>query len=63
MSETTVQKLLYNVREVAQMSSMSPGYIWERVYSGEIPSVKVGAARRITAEGLRRWLDSLSAAA
>ena len=47
---------LLTVREVAQQLRRGERTVWRWVSTGELPSVKVGAARLVTADALRSFL-------
>jgi excisionase family DNA binding protein len=51
-----VEKLLYDVREAAQLLSISRTKVYELMASGQLVSVRIGRSRRIPAEELRRFV-------
>ena len=53
-----VDRWAYKVPEVAQRLGVSPSLMWRKVLSKEIPSFKVGRARRIAAETVERLLEA-----
>jgi excisionase family DNA binding protein len=52
-------KLLLTVQETAERLNISAGSVYRRIMSGEIPSIKIGALRRIPVHQLERYLDQL----
>jgi excisionase family DNA binding protein len=51
-------RLLYRPPEAAQALGLSISGVYELLASGELESVKIGASRRITADGMRRFIDA-----
>jgi excisionase family DNA binding protein len=49
--------LLIRVEEAARLLSLSRSMIYEMMNSGELPSVRCGAARRIPLAALRSWVE------
>jgi excisionase family DNA binding protein len=56
-----VDKLLYTPVEAAHALGMSRSTIYLLMANGDVPSVRIGASRRIPAEGLRRYVARLAA--
>jgi excisionase family DNA binding protein len=52
-------KLLYRVPDVAAFLSLSRTKVYELVRTGELPSVRIGGARRVRGEDLAHYVDSL----
>ncbi|NNM47862.1 helix-turn-helix domain-containing protein [Knoellia koreensis] len=52
-------KLLYRVPDVAACLSLSRTKVYELVRSGELPSVRIGGARRVRGEDLAHYVDAL----
>lgn len=52
-----VDPLLVRVEEAARLLSLSRSMIYEMMNSGELPSVRCGAARRIPLAALRAWVE------
>jgi len=48
--------LLLRVEEVAHALSLGRTKVYELIASGDLPSVTIGAARRVPAEALRQWI-------
>ena len=48
-----------SVPEAAARAGVSRTFIYERISSGELPTIKVGKRRLVRVEALRRWLESL----
>lgn len=55
--DVLVEPLLVRVEEAARLLSLSRSTIYEMMDSGELPSVRRGAARRIPVAALRTWVD------
>jgi excisionase family DNA binding protein len=51
-----IEPLLVRVEEAARILSLSHSTIYEMMDSGELPSVRRGAARRIPVAALREWV-------
>jgi excisionase family DNA binding protein len=51
------EPLLYRVDDVVRRTGLSRATVYLLMSRGELESVTVGRARRVTAEGLRRWLE------
>jgi excisionase family DNA binding protein len=45
--------------EAAARAGLSRTLLYERISSGELPTVKVGKRRLVRVTTLRRWLESL----
>ena len=52
-----IEPLLVRVEEAARILSLSRSTIYEMMDSGELPSVRRGAARRIPIAALRAWVE------
>jgi excisionase family DNA binding protein len=50
-----------SVEKAASAAGVSRTFLYERISSGELPSVKLGRRRLVRVEALRRWLASLEA--
>lgn len=46
--------------EAAEIAGCGRSYIYLKMQSGELKSVKIGRLRRIPQEALREWLDGLA---
>lgn len=58
------EPLLLRVEEVARALALGRSKVYELIASGELPSLTIGAARRVPAEALRRYVaEHLAAAA
>ena len=51
-----VEPLLVRVEEAARILSLSRSTVYEMLDTGELPSVRRGAARRIPVAALREWV-------
>jgi excisionase family DNA binding protein len=56
-STPTIEPLLINVEEAARMLGLGRSTVYELIASGEMPSVTIGAARRIPLAALKAWVD------
>ena len=52
-----MEPLLLRPAEAAKALSLSRSKVYELLLTGEIASVKVGAARLIPVDGLRAWME------
>ena len=52
-------KVLLTVDEAAQRLGIGRSHAYVYVLRGELPSVKLGRARRVPAEGLQEFVDKL----
>lgn len=52
-----IEPLLVRVEEAARLLCLSRSTIYEMRDSGELPSVRRGAARRIPTAALRMWVE------
>ncbi len=52
-----------SVAEAAARAGLSRTFLYERITSGELPTVKVGKRRLVRVEALRRWLERLETSA
>jgi len=53
----TNRKLAYSVPEAAEVLGVHTNTVWHYVWSGEIPSRKLGRRVLIPASALEAWLD------
>lgn len=51
-----MERLLLKVREAAPLVAMGQTKFYALVRSGEIPSIRVGRSRLISADALREWV-------
>ncbi|WP_404285402.1 helix-turn-helix domain-containing protein [Glutamicibacter arilaitensis] len=55
-------RLVYNVREAANLLDVGKDYLYERINAGEIPTIQLGSPlrsmRRIAASDLQAFIDS-----
>lgn len=54
------ERLVLTIPEVAELLGISENHCWNLVSRGDIPSVKLGALRRVSRVALERWLDERS---
>lgn len=50
-----------SVAEAAAQAGISRTFLYERIASGELATIKLGKRRLIRVEALRRWLERLEA--
>lgn len=55
--DLTGERLLLKVSEAANIAGLSRALFYQLIMSGEIPSVKIGRARRVPRRGLEAWID------
>lgn len=60
MPNHNLTKLLYTVIEASDVLSIGRTRIYQMMNSGEIPSVKVGSSRLISADALAAYAESLT---
>ena len=53
----TPERLTYTVKEVAQALGISKEAVWDRVWDGTIPSVRVGRRVLVPRRALERFVD------
>lgn len=53
------EQLLYRVRETARVLALGESKVWELVARGEIESLKIDGARRISRQAIERYIASL----
>lgn len=51
------EPLLLTVRQAAELLNLSRSVVYQLIGTGELPSLTIGACRRIPAEALRRWVS------
>jgi excisionase family DNA binding protein len=54
--QPTVEPLLVTVEEAARLLHVGRSMIYELMNRGEIPSLRIGSARRIPVGALRAWI-------
>jgi excisionase family DNA binding protein len=59
----SVSKLLITVNEAAASLSVGRPKMWQLVMTGEVPSIKIGASRRIPVRALEDYVQRQLAAA
>lgn len=57
------ERLLYRIREVATLLSVSRSKAYELIRSGALPSVRIDGARRVAGAELTAYIESLRRAA
>jgi excisionase family DNA binding protein len=62
MSESRVDRVLLRPEEVAQALGVSRTTVFELIRVGALRSVKIGAARRVSATALAEYVAGLEAA-
>lgn len=56
---TDTPRLLLSTEQVAQALAVSPRFVKNLIYSGELPSCRVGRLRRIYIGDLCAWIEAL----
>ncbi|MGH8926385.1 MAG: helix-turn-helix domain-containing protein [Acidimicrobiia bacterium] len=54
-----VEKLLLKPEEAAEVLSIGRSKVYELIGTGELPSVRIGASRRIPAEAIVEFVNRL----
>lgn len=54
-----MDRLLLSVSGAAEATSLSRSFLYERIRSGDLKSIKIGAARRVHVDDLRQFVDTL----
>lgn len=62
MNETRggVPRLFLSVQDTIEASGLSRSVLYEKLRTGEIPHVKIGARTLIPTDGLRAWAEGLT---
>jgi excisionase family DNA binding protein len=55
-----MERILYRVSEVAGFLGMSRGKAYQLINSGQLKSVKIGGCRRVRADDLRAYVETLA---
>lgn len=58
-----MEKLLLRPGEVCDVTGLGKSKCYELIATGVIPSVRIGRAVRVPAEGLRQWITELQGTA
>jgi putative molybdopterin biosynthesis protein len=53
-----VNKLLYTIPEVAEITGYSRSFIYELINKGSLPVIRVGRTARVAADGLDGWIEA-----
>ncbi len=51
------QRLLFRVPEAAEQLGIGRTKIYEMIANGELPTIHIGRAVRISASALRKWIE------
>ena len=51
-------KILLTITEVAHRLGLGRSFVYELVMKGEVPSIKIGRARRVPAAALERFVET-----
>jgi excisionase family DNA binding protein len=62
-SPENIQRVLLSTAEVARYLGISERFAKNLIYSGSLPSLKVGRLRRVRRDSLDRWIDRQGAEA
>jgi len=52
-----MEKLLYTAANLGELTSLGRSKVYELLQTGEIPSIRVGRAIRVSAKALEEWLE------
>ena len=52
-----MDKLLLKISEAGEMIGVGRSRMYEMVYTGEIPSIRIGKSIRIPVDALRKWVE------
>lgn len=55
-----MERILYRVSEVAGFLGMSRGKAYQLINSGQLKSVKIGGCRRVRADDLGAYVETLA---
>ncbi len=55
-----MERILYRVSEVAGFLGISRGKAYQLINSGQLKSVKIGGCRRVRADDLRAYVETLA---
>ena len=61
-NEQALEDRMYTVDEVRDLLRLSRSKVYELLQTGELASIKIGAARRIPAKALREFVEEKLAA-
>jgi excisionase family DNA binding protein len=61
MAHTSDQELLLRIDTAAQRLSVSRATLYRLIRSGELPTVRIGSAVRVSTAALERWLAAQTA--
>lgn len=56
--EQEMEQLFYTPSEVSKMMQIRPETVYEMLYSGELPAMKVGTRFKILKEDFNTWIRS-----
>lgn len=54
-----MEKLLLTTREVAELLNVGRNRVYELIYAGQLPSVKLGGSRRVSLAAVEAFVASL----
>lgn len=54
-----MSQMLYTVPQVIQMLSIGRTRVYDLIRTGELPSVRIGASRRVSASALEEFVSAL----
>lgn len=63
ISHWQATKLVYTVEEAAELLSLSRAQLYRLIEVGDLPSIKIGRARRVSADQLHVFIRRLEALA
>ena len=60
---SSMEKMLFTVKETAEMLSVSRNRVYELIYAEQLASIKIGRSRRVSRASILRFVESATPAA
>lgn len=60
---SSMEKMLFTVKETAEMLSVSRNRVYELIYAEQLASIKIGRSRRVSRASIVRFVESATPAA
>lgn len=57
-----MEKMLFTVKETAEMLSVSRNRVYELIYAEQLASIKIGRSRRVSRASILRFVESATPA-
>lgn len=58
--EIDPQALLLKVDHVMKVTNLGKTKVWEEIYSGSLPAIRIGRSVRIRRSDLEMWIDRMA---